>query len=348
MKKKEKKTKIKRDKKPIPKDIKIYIESFVIIALLLGVTLPIHYCVKGFTWFWTIFAWILVLVPVGLINSKTYVESQNSYTEAQKKSASGKIGIMILWYWYLDLVYMTIFNGWTIAMYVTSTIALVILFHSLTVNFLNRNIKNSFMDKSLILDLLLGLGLTSYLIYTISDEKLQTIITAVVAALFGGLLTLVGVAWTIKDANQSKKIEEIKKAEPLFAFNMLRSAPSLSSTVERVCFPIKLEQEHCCEVYSQIENSNKNSFTLKRVYHDGEWTELEGNVVVLPSSKCILAFNFSNYPTNIFIEVEDELSNKHYYQLLVLFLGAKTETGKAQHTIRGIVKTDISKISKGE
>ena len=157
-----------------------------------------------------------------------------------------------------------------------------------------------------------------------------------------------GVAWTIKDANQNKKKEEIQRAEPLFAFNMLRVVPTLSETVERVCFPTNSETQYACEVYAQIENSNKNAFTLKRIYHDGEWADLEGNIVVLPSSKCILAFNFSNCPESIYLKVEDELSNKHYYQLSVLYLGTKTEEGRLQHTIRGITKTDSSKIEKGE
>lgn len=348
MKKKEKRAMTKKERKLIPKDIKFPLESFAIALVTLGITLSVHFLVPSFSWCWVIFVWILILVPIGLINFKTCEEYKGNYTDEQKKSASGKIGIMMFWYWYLDCVYMTIFNNWIAAMYVTSAIALVIIFYGLTVNFLNRNPKNGFMDKSLIIDFLVGVGLTVYLIYTIKDNALQTIVTAVMASVFGGLLTLVGVAWTIKDANQNRKKDEIQKAEPLFAFNMLRVVPSLSATVERVCFPVNLETQCTCEVYSQIENSNKNAFTLKRIYHDGEWTDLEGNIVVLPSSKCILAFNFSNHPTNIYLEVEDELYNKHYYQLLVLFLGAKTETGKLHHTIRGIVKTDVSKITKGE
>lgn len=348
MKEKPEKTNAGKQRKSLPTEIKFAFESFVILAITLGITLPVHFVFSSFNWGWVFFTWIFVLAPVGLINFKAYAESKEKYTNEQKKNANVKIGITILWYWYLDCVYMTIFNNWTIAMYITSVIALAFIFYGLTVNFLNRKQKNTFLDKSLVFDFLIGVGLTIYLIYTIEDVTLQTIVTAVVAAVFGGLLTLVGVAWTIKDANQNKEKEKIQKADPLFAFNMLRVVPILSETVERVCFPANPEIQYACDVYAQIENSNKNAFTLKRIYHDGEWVNLEGNVVVLPSSKCILSFNFSNYPTNIYLEVEDELSNKHYYQLSVLYLGAKTEEGKFQHTIRGITKTDFTKIKKGE
>lgn len=348
MKKKAETTSARKQSKSFPNEIKFALESFVILAITLGITLPVHFTFGSYNWHWVFFTWIFILVPVGLVSFKAYAESREKYTNEQKQNASTKIGNTILWYWYLDCVYMTIFNNWTVAMYITSIMALIFIFYGLAVNFLNRKQKNIFLEKSLVFDFLIGVCLTVYLIYTIEDAALQTIVTAVVAAVFGGLLTLVGVAWTIKDANQNKKKEEIQKAEPLFAFNMLRVVPTLSETVERVCFPANPETQYACEVYAQIENSNKNAFTLKRIYHDGEWVNLEGNVVVLPSSKCILAFNFNNYPKNIYLEVEDELSNKHYYQLSVLCLGAKIEEGIFQHTIRGITKTDSSKIEKGE
>jgi hypothetical protein len=46
---------------------------------------------------------------------------------------------------------------------------------------------------------------------------LQTIVTTIIAAVYGGLLTLVGVAWTIQRQNQEKKNEEIKKFRPVLS-----------------------------------------------------------------------------------------------------------------------------------
>lgn len=50
MKKKEKKAKVKKQRKPLPKDVKISIESFVIVLITLGITLPIHFLVSAYSW----------------------------------------------------------------------------------------------------------------------------------------------------------------------------------------------------------------------------------------------------------------------------------------------------------
>ena len=63
--------------------------------------------------------------------------------------------------------------------------------------------------------------MTVYLIYLIPEKELQAIILTIVAALYGGLITLVGVAWTIKKSDKDRKADEILKkadeeAKPLY------------------------------------------------------------------------------------------------------------------------------------
>lgn len=323
---------------------KIASESFIFILVVLGITLPIHFNCELFDWFWVIFVWVALFVPVGLINLKVGIESRNNFTNEQKKNASAKIGIIILWYWFLDFVYLSIFNNWIVLMYASSIIAIIVIFYNLAVSFVNRKINNSFYNGTLIVDLLIGVGLTIFLIFKIQNDTLQTIATNLVASLFGGLITLLGVAWTINENNQSKKNDEIQKAKPLFGFNMIRKEPDLSTIVERVCFPQKTELDFKCEVYCQIENSNKNSFIMTQIYHDGFWTKLEGNVNVLPSSKFILAFNFNDSPKSIYLEIEDEMNFKHFYRLSVLCLGTKGNSDRYFHTIRGIEPIDFKEV----
>ncbi len=80
------------------------------------------------------------------------------------------------------------------------------VYYSLTIAFLRKSDKNTVLDFSLIFDFLFGIGLTIYLIYLIPNTltNLQTIVTAIVAAIYGGLLTLVGVAWTIRHSDKQK------------------------------------------------------------------------------------------------------------------------------------------------
>ena len=322
---------------------KIASESFAIILIVLGSTLPIHFNCECFNWYWVFCVWIAVFVPLGLVNFKVISESKNNFSIEQKKRASAKLGITMFWYWYLDLVYMTYFNKWDISFIVLGIFAVIIIFYNLTINFINKNIKNSFFDVTLIVDLVIGVLLTIVLILKIDNKDAQNVITSIVSAFYGGLFTLVGVAWTIKDLNMSRKKDENEKAIPLFSFNMLRNEPSFSTTVERVCFPNQLESEYSNEVYCLLENSNKNSFALKAIMHDKKTFSLDLNNVMLPSSKCILAFNFSNLSDDIILVVEDELGNDHSYKIEVLSLGTKSSVGKALHTVRGIKELDFKK-----
>ena len=56
------------------------------------------------------------------------------------------------------------------------------------------------------------IAITIYLIFLISNDALQTIVLSITAAVYGGLLTLVGVAWTIKDTNEKRK-EDLLRVE---------------------------------------------------------------------------------------------------------------------------------------
>lgn len=347
MKKKEKKSKVKKQRKPLPKDIKISIESFVIVLITLGITLPIHFLVSAYSWCWTIFTWIAVFVPIGLVNFQSYAESKTQYTEEQKKIASSRIGLAMLWFWYLDIVFMAIFNKWMIATYILAGIALFKILFNAGYSFLETKKRDKFFLQSILIDFIVGVALSIYLIFIIEDDSLKTIVTSVVAAVYGGLLTLIGVAWTIRFTYESKKEDEDKRCIPLFSFNMVRKEPALSETVEKVCFSEPLEPNEGCEVYFMIENSNKCSFTLKRVFHDNKWVNLVGNNVILPSGKCIVSFRFDDQPTEIYLEIEDELMNMHYYNLKVLFLGAISTCNCQLHTVREIEKVDVHSIKMG-
>lgn len=175
-------------------------------------------------------------------------------------------------------------------------------------------------------------------------DVLKDVIIPLFAAIIGGSITLAGVYLTIKKADKIRKEDEIKKARPLFSFHGVRIIPELDSIMQHVCISDSLEpNKYNKDVYFELENSNLSSFEIKRIYHDDAWVECEGNIVILPGAKCIMNFRFSDKPTCIFLEVDDVLYNKYYYQLFVIYLGGQTKEGKLFHTIR-----EIKKISKDD
>lgn len=63
-------------------------------------------------------------------------------------------------------------------------------------------------------DFLCGVGIGIYLIYSIKDAVLQNIITIITAAMIGGIITLLGVAWTIKQQEKNRHLDKIEERKP--------------------------------------------------------------------------------------------------------------------------------------
>ena len=297
--------------------------------------------------YWISFALIAILIPIGLASLKVWGEKHFNYTDEQKKNAS--INLFKYWMFYLlfDLFYMACFMDNIVCKFVFGCLIMVIVLMNVCSSFISSNHKTAFQRIGLLQDFLVGIGLTVYLIYLIPEKELQTIILTIVAALYGGLITLVGVAWTIKKSDKDRKEDEIKHEKPYFSFNPQFHEIPLNGS-EKACFPpIEGEHKYKSEVLVQLENSDKNTFILKKLYHDGKWFELEGNFTVLPSGKCFLSFYFDS-PLDIVLAVQDTLGNEYYYTLYVLMDAlvngvGLSSSGRFFYTLR-----EIKEISKDE
>ena len=223
----------------------------------------INYYDTGYNWYWFVFALIALSIPIGCVTVKVWAESKNTYSTEQVKAANVRLGKYIIFYWLLDLFYMACFNQWLVLQFVFGGLAMLIVFYSLTVAFLSEIKTNKWL---LLTDFLLGIGLTVYLIYIIPNSSLQEILIPIISAVYGGLLTLVGVAWTIKSNNKDRKAdlerienerkeEERKKAKPLFTFNMFDHIPSTKDG-RKICVTIE-DLNKDCSVHAEIENSDK-------------------------------------------------------------------------------------------
>ena len=242
------------------------------------------------------------------------------------------------------------FAGFVLSLYICGTIGVFILVAHVIYDLICNQNQKPFDYISSGFEFLVSIIACAFMIANITDNKIQTIILSLSAAVYGGLLTLIGVAWTIKKADKDRKEDEIKKERPVFSYNMLKKEPNIDDAIPKFCFSDTFEKnEYKCDVFVEIENSNRSAFEMKRVFHDNNWVELEGNRVVLPNAKCILNFRFTDFPQKIFLEVEDLLKNKHYYQIKVLFLNVKCSSGKIFHTVREIneiEETEMNKIIK--
>ena len=171
------------------------------------------------------------------------------------------------------------------------------------------------------------------------------------AALYGGILTLVGVSWTIRHSDKERKNEEKQKAKPIFTYNILTEELKDIRT-KKVCFDVaENEIEYECHVVAEIENSDHALFEVKRVFHDGKWNEIEGNTVILPNKTVYFDFRFNDDVSNLFLEVKDGLDNSYYYEIKVLSLNLLPRVVQSSnkgllHTIRELKEISLDEINK--
>lgn len=347
--KKDKKVKEKRIKKKLSAETSSNLTTLIVILFTLGITIPLHIIFPDkLSSCWVIAICVAVISPFVLVNFKINMISKGNYTEEQKKTATSKLGIMMLSIWYADFTFICMFMDWLIAFFILAGLYLIKMIYDVATVLVNRKDATAYPNFLIVGDFVLSFLLLTILIYKIPDQTLQTIVIALSAALIGGLLTLLGVILTIKKSDIDRREDEIKKSRPVFAYNMLRQEPKLGVVVPKVCISDSSEKlQGGCNVFVELENSNLSAFEIKRVNHDGRWVKMEGNTTVLPSAKCLLNFKFNDHPDSIFLEVEDLLGNYYYYHLLVLFLRAKSSNGMLLHTVREIkncAKEEMEKI----
>lgn len=306
--------------------------------------------------YWVSFGIFAVLIPISIFMFIGWgVTKTNPKPTKEQYARVGARGFYYtFFYWLCDLFYMACFINNLICKYVFGGLILIIIFVNLARAFTSPKEKKTFDRIGMVQDFLVGTGLTIYLIYIVPNEEIRTIVITVIAAVYGGFIGLVGVGWSIRKSDKNRKEDEIKKVRPIFSYNMLREEPTLDIVVQKIClFDISFENQDTCEVNVELENSNLSPFEIKRIYHDNKRVEAQGNTIVLPGGKCILNFRFTDNPLHLFLELEDLLKNKHYYQLRVLTLGPKalSSSGKFLHTVKAIKEiqeAEMNKLIRGE
>ena len=254
------------------------------------------------------------------------------------------IVLIILSIWLLAFFSAGLSENNTIVMLLTGFSLLILMIVRAVGDFLSYEKGDIIQKIDIIYSTTAILFVTVFLIYIIPDQDVRNIVTAVIAAFYGGVLTLMGVAWTI-NYTEKKRVEEMARlAKPTFTTHAILKAPVFDGVVQCMCVPetAELEAGFQCDTYFEIENSNKTSFEIKRIMHDGQWFSMEFNSVVIPSSKTIVNFKFNNYPELIFMEIEDEMGNMHYYRILPLVIQHFPNAAPMQHTIRGVVEVKKS------
>lgn len=175
-------------------------------------------------WLWVIFAYMAVYTPCFFLYLLSFDVKQNGKDVERHQNAFANVVKNIALYWFVDLFYMSVFNYWIIYIenqtFNTTWLSLQFVFGILSLVIITFNLTQVFLNgqKSLwffmALELVIALTTCGYLIFIIPNEGIQEIVLTIVSALIGGILTLVGVAWTIKQTHKDDYNKDVQKNMP--------------------------------------------------------------------------------------------------------------------------------------
>lgn len=316
--------------------------EFVIYPIIVSVFV-INYYEIDYAWMWVIFGMIALCVPMFFFLLLSFHIKNNNLSEDAKQKSSQNIVKSILLYWFIDLFYMSIFNDWLISTFVFGILAIVIIFFNLVNAFLNGA---KILRFFIVLEMIIALIMSGYLIYIIPNESLQVIVLQIVTALYGGVLTLVGVAWTIKDTNDKRqedlqRIEsERKEEERKKHIPYIRIAKKEDVTVYGTISKIQsIDFEHAEDrkklvdncfvsiyrIIMLLKNISLNNIVLRGVYIDGEYYDLETAVLVEKGAVCKIEIGdkskmyFVDEIKTIQLKISDIFDNTYKVEVIIRF-----------------------------
>ena len=273
--------------------------------MIFGSAFIINYYNVAFSWWWAGFVIFAVYFPVFMFGIRKYLEKEKNYTPEQIKKSKKNCLKYVLFYWLIDLFYMSIFNYWQVAeqlktpwlvlQFVFGGLAMVYIFYNLTRVFLAKGEKHWW---GLLQDFVLGISITIYLIYLIPDtNNLQTIVTAITASVYGGLLTLIGVAWTIKRQDDINQEQEKKAYRPVVVVQLDLPKEVVAFYIKKVnCNTISFDKNEICTTPMYIQtifmhNTDFSHFYLLGLIVNNEKILVEPKQYINREKNFAISFN---------------------------------------------------------
>lgn len=209
-------------------------------------------------WEWMIFAIVLVIVPFGVNGLKKLAFSKITPTKEQERYARNKAVLYTAFFWLCDLFGMSFIIDNIACRFAFGIMVMICIFANLAVQPV-VGAKGFLLKLGLIGDFLCGVGFSIYLIYIIPNKDLRTVVLAIVAAVYGGMMTLVGVAWTIKKGDKDRK-DDMQRIEQERQEEERRIYRPVFSVVGKNADP----QKRISIDLSTVENINKITTNKKK------------------------------------------------------------------------------------
>ena len=232
---------------------------------------------------WILFSLIFVFVFFSFFWFLGFAWRKYKPTDEQKKNSSIATIKYIFFYWLLDFFYMACFNDWLLWKFIFGCLILVIVFYNLANSFVVPKKRKGFEKLGLLQDFIIGIALTVYLLYIIPDLLLQEIMISVVSAVYGGLITLVGVALTIRFTKKESQEKEKELNKPLIFCDPFYRKPD----IKHIYFGDKTKNKY---VIMSIINSDKIQFKIVSLLVDSIEYKVDGINFLNKGDKAFLYF----------------------------------------------------------
>lgn len=204
-------------------------------------------------------------------------------------------------------------------------------------------LKKSILLCATIIIFILVVCLSIYLIFLIPDclGNLRTIVTSIVAALYGGLLTLLGVAITIKKGERDRVEDELKKHIPYL--NLIKYGDTekkdINNNVEigdiirfkhaPTTQDVTLKYSYVFIRNIYVKNISNSCLILRGILINNRYAEFVNNQIVEASGIAEIPCKDLGYKTyedtlKVKLFVSDALRNIYYFDLEIELLDVKT------------------------
>lgn len=276
-----------------------------IIPIMLSILVFNYYNIHRI-WLWVIFFYFLIYVPLfffafHIFRTKGISKSDKFYTCSSLLCLKG-----IILYWLLDLFYLSVFNRWLLFTFIFGTLSVLIIFMNVISVFVNSA---DSVKPLIVVDFLFGIVVTVYLLYIIPNSNLQNIILTMTSALFGGLFTLMSVAWTIRDGekkrqenllrieSERKEEEERKKYIPYLRISNEAAILSVCCTALELLSNDFLNSINATSYVNlkiknvNIKNISNFNIILKGVLINNKYYGFDHEIILEPSTCCVLKFD---------------------------------------------------------
>ena len=295
------------------------ITTMILVYYFFGGIFVINYFDTPFDLLWFVFGLIIIGVPFSFYFINYWYKLKNKPTEEQKVNFKLNVVKYTLFYYVLDLFYMSFIIDNLICRYIFGGIIILYIFYNSTKAFIH-NIKPRIIF--IVQDVFIGIGIAIYLIFIIPNSDLRDVVTSIVSAVFGGYVTLLGVAWTIKDNSRNRKDDErLSKVPYLYIVkeDYDKTFKSFAPVLDEVFKTFNDETVHCISINEFIiKNSNNSDCVPYGFVLNGKLYKFD-NMYFVERNKCFkveIAHNYTlnnnQYEVTLSIIVKDVLDN--FYQ----------------------------------